>query len=230
VKVYDCSPLNRRHVIHQLALIHINDCNHGPLSMWPHAFVNAHPHTVNTRIVLGWLHVSHIQHLQQQQRMPHHHTLKALAVSNDTGCAVDGASPVWLTCIASFSQHSILQKGPYFSSKNCPLCCALICSNLHTPHIPKTVSTPCCRWGSVGVLTVTLWDPQEDMKLKLDWNSYQTHILAPEKLLRNMNIVTAVMMFLGGIFAVRTLWLQRWLCPQQHSHSLCHEPCSWRNN
>jgi len=43
------------------------------------------------------------------------------------------------------------------------------------------------------------------MKLKLDWNSYQTHILAPEKLLRNVNIVTAVTMFLGGIFAVRTL-------------------------
>ena len=45
------------------------------------------------------------------------------------------------------------------------------------------------------------------MKLKIDWNSYrfiQTQILAPEKLAGNMNIVTAVTMFLGGIFAVRT--------------------------
>jgi len=43
------------------------------------------------------------------------------------------------------------------------------------------------------------------MKLKPDWNSYQTHILMPEKLLRNMNIITAVTMFLGGIFTVRIL-------------------------
>ena len=45
------------------------------------------------------------------------------------------------------------------------------------------------------------------MKLKTDWNSYrfiQTQILAPEKLPGNVNIVTAVTMFLGGIFAVRT--------------------------
>jgi len=51
---------------------------------------------------------------------------------------------------------------------------------------------------------VTLWDPWEDMKLKPDWNLYQTHILVPEKLSRNVNIVTAVTMFLGGIFTVRT--------------------------
>jgi hypothetical protein len=44
------------------------------------------------------------------------------------------------------------------------------------------------------------------MRLKTDWDSYrfiQTQILVPEKLPRNVNIVTAVTMFLGGIFAVR---------------------------
>jgi len=51
---------------------------------------------------------------------------------------------------------------------------------------------------------VTLWDLLEDMKLKLDWNLYQTHILVPEKLSRNVNIVTAVTIFLDDIFAVRT--------------------------